>query len=974
MNPSITSTQPLRFGAGFDDRTTGLRFEMHHPQERPDLWSQYLDGAEARYRKHGLDPILDRRSLESGAGVSLFWVGLDESRRVVAGMRFHGPLDSTADSRALEEMASSPEIDDLTRYVERFIPYGVIELKGAWGIRRGAGIHQVIRTLGRCVAQAFTMLGSELALACLADRLQASAASSGGRLLGTESAPFPSERFRTVLMVFRRARTASQSDPEDARLVRTEAIQLSAGPPKESVAWLPPGPGVRAAMGTAWRPIVLDHETRAQRQIIRGLTQDPGVLVVDQLDEQRQELRQLLPPPSDALLGERDRFAYYSWRQALVRVLGPEGFNAVRLDRNRNKITRDEQARLRQLEIGVVGLSVGHTVAHVLAMEGLCGAIRLADFDQLALSNLNRIPATVLDVGVNKAVVTARRLAEIDPYLAVSIFPEGANEENMDRFVDGLDLLIDECDSLDVKVLAREAARRRGVPVVMETSDRGLFDVERFDLEPDRPLFHGLLGPVSSELLAGLSPAEKIPFVLKILEAEHVSARGAASLAELGVSLSTWPQLGGDVTLGAATVAAAVRRFGLGEPLPSGRVRIDLDDAVASVEPPVLPEPIAEMPTPEPRRAPVGDPMEVIAIAASLAPSGGNAQPWRFESQGADFRVFLDPTRTTTMDRHFRGSYVGIGAALFNARVAAAAQGLLGPVDVEPRHGAPGPVAILHLGDERDRELASLYPQVMARTSNRRRGTPSLIDALICAHLANGVALEGGRLHFVSDRALLDACADLLGESDRLRFLSPTLHGEMVGELHWPGRDSLETGIDVRTLELGPMELASLAVARRPDVMAHLADWDAGQSLGQMTRASIHSTSALAVVTVAGRRPGDYVRGGAAVERLWLEAERSGLAVQPVSPVFIYATDPADFVELVGEATAPALQELSARFRQAIEIEEGEQLALVLRLSHAPPASTRSLRLPLDQVYVRSSAPAKGVAGPRPRAAGFVGP
>ena len=113
----------------------------------------------------------------------------------------------------------------------------------------------------------------------------------------------------------------------------------------------------------------------------------------------------------------------------------------------------------------------------------------------------------------------------------------------------------------------------------------------------------------------------------------------------------------------------------------------------------------------------------------------------------------------------------------------------------------------------------------------------------------------------------------------------------MVGELRWPGRDSIETGIDVRTLELGAMDLASLAIARRPEVMAHLSDWDAGHALGMATRTAVRSSSALAVVTVPGARPVDYVRGGGAVERLWLDAERSGLAVQPVSPVFIYATD-----------------------------------------------------------------------------------
>jgi len=50
----------------------------------------------------------------------------------------------------------------------------------------------------------------------------------------------------------------------------------------------------------------------------------------------------------------------------------------------------------------VVGLSAGHTIAHVIAMEGLAGEIRLADFDTLELSNLNRVPASVLDLASTK--------------------------------------------------------------------------------------------------------------------------------------------------------------------------------------------------------------------------------------------------------------------------------------------------------------------------------------------------------------------------------------------------------------------------------------------------------------------------------------------------------------------------------------------------------------------------------------------
>ena len=68
--------------------------------------------------------------------------------------------------------------------------------------------------------------------------------------------------------------------------------------------------------------------------------------------------------------------------------------------------------------------------------------------------------------------------------------------------------------------------------------------------------------------------------------------------------------------------------------------------------------------------------------------------------------------------------------------------------------------------------------------------------------------------------------AELLGESDRLRYLSPALHAAMMGELRWPGPEVIDRGIDVRTLDLDPADLAKLAVARRADVMADLAAWD----------------------------------------------------------------------------------------------------------------------------------------------------
>jgi len=183
-----------------------------------------------------------------------------------------------------------------------------------------------------------------------------------------------------------------------------------------------------------------------------------------------------------------------------------------------------------------------------------------------------------------------------------------------------------------------------------------------------------------------------------------------------------------------------------------------------------------------------------------------------------------------------------------------------------------------------------------------------------------------------------------------MRFLTPQIHAEMVHELRWPGRDSLETGIDIRTLEFDGADLAALSMASRTDVMRQLADWDAGQALGDNTRAAIDSSSALVAVTVQGDGPADFVRCGAAVMRTWLAAEAAGLAVHPVSPLFIYAHGDANFHALVGERNAGRLAALATSFRELLHVDPSEQLGLVLRLSHAPAPSMRSQRLPLDAV------------------------
>jgi len=940
------------YGASFTERDSGVRFEGHHPLLRPDLWKLYLNEAEGVYRGYGFEGTLRRRDLEEGNGVSLFLLGFDAHDRVVAGVRIHGPLEGSHQAALTDEMSASPEIDDLTSLIDDNVRHGVIEIKGAFSKGEAATGHRLVATISRFVTHAMHWLGAELAVAAVSDTLVPTGNMTGARMVGTASVPFPDDRYRTVVVQWRKSRSHELCTPQHAQSLRLEAEQLSRGP---NVNGAPPVESAQS-WGRAWRPIVLDMESRAQREVMRVLREDTSMQALDRFPEQKAQLEELRPMPPKSVIDEGQRWVYYPWRRAAVRLLAPRGFAALRLDRNRNKLTTDEQARLRTLRIGVVGLSAGHSIAHCLAMEGLVGELRLADFDSIELSNLNRLPATVLDLGVNKAVVAARRISEIDPYVRTVPFTDGVTPANLAEFLDGLDLVIEECDSLDVKLLIREFAKERRIPVIMETSDRGVLDVERYDLEPDRPIFHGLLPGITSADLAELPIEAKAPFVLRLLGPRDVSSRGAASLLEVGRSITGWPQLASEVTLGAATAAAAVRRFGLKGSLPSGRVRFDMDEVLAGLATPVVHEVPDTGPPPSaadeflPEDA---DRIDAIVDAARRAPSGGNAQPWRFEADDDEVRFYLVPERTTAMDVRFRASYVGIGAALFNARATAAALNSLGQIRLFPEGYPSRHVATLRIEDGGDYEIAPLAPRIRTRAANRRMGQPTPIDTHTVNLLSKSVEREGARLRLLTARPQIDRCAQLLAESDRIRFLTPVLHREMFSELRFPGSDNVDEGIDVRTLELGPGEIASLELLRRPDVMSHLAEWRAGQALGMRAIAGLATCSAVAAVTVPRADPVSYVRGGAAVERFWLTSEAQGLAVHPVSPVFLYAVDEEECLGLVGERNLDAMVSLTHQFNELLELEAGERVALLMRVLHAPPPSILSARLPLTHLLSR---------------------
>jgi hypothetical protein len=290
-----------------------------------------------------------------------------------------------------------------------------------------------------------------------------------------------------------------------------------------------------------------------------------------------------LEKEADKVLGDRPeahgKWVFYPWSGRVVHLLNESDFATVRTARNRNKIHVDEQEILSRKKIGVVGLSVGRSVCSTLALQRAFGELRIADFDILELSNMNRLLCGVHEIGISKTDSALRCLLELDPYLNVRPFYEGLNEGNMSEFFlagGKLDLIIDECDSIAMKFALRRFAREQGIPVLMATSDRGMLDVERFDLSAGLPLFHGRTGP--EELLGQRLQTDTAGLTMQILDADKISPRGRESLGLLGKELRSWPQLAEDVISGGAQVAWAARKILLGENMPGGRYYFDANE------------------------------------------------------------------------------------------------------------------------------------------------------------------------------------------------------------------------------------------------------------------------------------------------------------------------------------------------------------------------------------------------------------
>jgi molybdopterin/thiamine biosynthesis adenylyltransferase len=670
-------------------------------------------------------------------------------------------------------------------------------------------------------------------------------------------------------------------------------------------------------------------------------------------------------------------WVYYPWINTTVRTLPEPEFVEVRTNRNKYKITEEEYHVLQQKSIGIVGLSVGRAVAMTAAMERICGEIRLADFDTLELSNLNRIQTNLTNLGTNKAISVAREIALIDPFISVEVFSEGLNEANMEQFfgeTKPLSILVEACDDLEIKITSRFKAKEKGIPVIMEASDRCVVDVERFDLESNRPILHNLLGDINLEYLKSIkTDEEKIPILMALNGNEALSTRIRASALEISQSIVTWPQLASAVSLGGGVLTDVIRRIFTGEFTDSGRYYVDVQHLIANKQnrealgskthEPVktkalsteaMTELASSLGLQAQANFPAKQDLDYIIAAAHKAPSGGNSQPWKWLVYNNNLFLFHDKSLSKSyLDYENAASYFAFGAATENLKLAAAEKNWNVEYSLFPHQNADL-IAYFSFNKSLGKpEYSSILANAIdQRTTNRKILMSAEISTEEYDMLHSSIEdMEGAKLHFYKDYDTKVNIGNMMGVMDRVRVLLKETHLDMIHEIRWTPEEAEETkdGIDVATLEMPESLLAGLTMIKDPKVVNLLTKWDKGHALEGLMQYYAMFSDGIGMLTQDDQGQSTYFEGGRATERVWLAANLAGISFQPISAcLFIFNRYEQEGKEPFGEF-GPAVEAAYNNYSEIFKINDKEKRVFIFRLFKGEEPSVRSLRRNLDE-------------------------
>ena len=343
--------------------------------------------------------------------------------------------------------------------------------------------------------------------------------------------------------------------------------------------------------------------------------------------------------------------------------------------------------------------------------------------------------------------------------------------------------------------------------------------------------------------------------------------------------------------------------------------------------------------------------LEQILDLARWAPSGDNAQPWRFEVQDElRFVIHGKDTRDHCLyDLDGRSTQLALGALIETAAIAASRHGLGLEAQLRPIADETQAIFDVQLKPQQGLCADPLWRAIPERSVNRRPLSRQALTDIQKQALQAAVG-QGYEVVFFEGAQRL-AWARLLWANGGLRLRLPEAFDTHRSVIDWGKRFSRTCipdqalGVDVLTIAIMRRAMASWA---RVEFMNR---WMAGTHLPRLLMDFLPAVACGAHVALIAKQAVTCVQGhvasGRAVQRFWLAATQLGLQHQPAATPLVFArylregrqfTANADEVAVGGRLAASLNRLLDGR---------AERTVWLGRIGHGQAANSRSVRLPL---------------------------
>lgn len=577
--------------------------------------------------------------------------------------------------------------------------------------------------------------------------------------------------------------------------------------------------------------------------------------------------------------------------------------------RNIGWVTNREQQILKNSTVAIAGMG-GVGGAHLLTLARMgVGNFHISDFDIFEVANFNRqAGAFISTVNKPKSETLAKMAKDINPELNITIFEKGIDEDNVDQFLNGVDLYLDGLDffAVSARRLVFNKCTQAKIPAVTAAPLGmgsavlnflpGKMTFEEYFCMEGHDEFEQLL-----RFLVGLSPA--------MLQRSYLADKSTVDfIKHKGPSTP----MACDICAGIAATQVLKILLDRGKVIyaPKG-LHFDAfnNKYVKTWRPGGNKNPIQKVAIYIARKIILHDSNKIstkeftnpsnsafihkIIEAGIRAPSGDNCQPWKFlVINDNELEISIDNKNAKSFfDVNHAATYISIGAVIKNMEIAA--RHYLSQLNYKIINATSGEFtkATITLTPHfyKHPPLPDFYQSMRARTVNRRPYLPHKLPDSTWKELIEVGSSNTSEIVIYKNKNEIKKWVKAIKSADIIRWSHPEIHNELFDKIRYSQKqaEELRTGLEIDRLGAGPGAKYIMKFLSSWSRMQNLNKIKAPHMLAEQTAFLARASSGLVGVWINEDSPEQWIETGRIIESLWVNAKHLGLEIQPL-PVAAY--------------------------------------------------------------------------------------